>query len=65
MAYQAPKAGTKVGYFTLCNELCRAWFDTLHTGPFKMSGKQGCLLRDRSMACAEQLLTGSCTVNCG
>ena len=58
MAYLAPEALATIGYFTfkLCNELCRAWFDTLHTDPCRLRGKQGRLSCDRSMVCAEQLL---------
>ena len=55
----------KFGYFTLYHELCREWSGTLHTGPYKLSGKQGRSLRDRPMACAEQLLTGPYTARYG
>ena len=46
----------KNDYFTLCKELCRAWLGTLRTGPYRLSGKQGSLLCDRPMVCAEQVL---------
>ena len=53
------------GNNTLCIELCRIWFSTLRIGIYRMFGNQGRSLCDRAVACAVQLLTGTCTVRCG